>query len=660
MTPQIAKTLAFDGKVHSKLKEALFERLRLSERRMNDRYKQMAQNEELFQAFIPVRDVDRLRKANRERYGVPEYTTIEIPYGYSVVMTAHTYYSSVFCARNPVMQLMGRHGESEQKVQAMETLLAYQTSVGEMMAPLFIWLLDPGKYGYGIIGHFWDVEINHVRKVKVSEPSFFGTPIQGAAGVKETVVEDVPGYEGNRIYNVRPQDFLPDPRVALIHFQKGEFCARYVEVAWNEIFEGSRKEEGQNRYFNYEKLVRMRAGRDHEQPSTQVQRDKGSENVTTLPGAGFLEDGRTIPVGFIKGHEVYIKLIPNDWGLGDGKRQEIWVFNLTTNGIIFGGGPLGEYANRFPFDILTDEIDGYSIFPKSTMERCKPLNDVMSWLVNQHFYNVRAALNNQFVVDPSKIVMKDAENPEPGKLIRLKPLAYGTDVRTVLQQIPVGDVTRGHISDLSMVMDMVQRMVPANDSIMGVQPSGSSRQTATSVRTSTHFSTSRLKTQCEWWSAVGWSPFIQKIVQRTQQMYSAEKQFRLVGDLAQFSSEFINVTPDAISGFYDYEPVDGTLPIDRFAQANLWQMIMQSMEKHPEILMTYDIAKIFAWVAQLAGIKNLAQFRLSPEAMLQRQVQAGNVIPIGAATKEISGSSQLPVRRNPNEPKQIASVGPTG
>lgn len=662
MTPDIKKALKFDGKIHPKLKEALMERLRLSERRMRDRYKQMAQNEELFQAFIPEREVDRLRRINRESYGMPEYRTIELPYAYSVAMTAHTYYSSVFCARNPVFQLMGRHGESEQKVQAIETLMAYQTSVGNNMLPLFVWLLDPAKYGYGVIGHYWDTETYNLTRVEEKIPDFFGVPIQGAAATKELVSEQVTGYEGNRIYNVRAQDWLPDPRVALVHFQKGEFCARYVETPWNEIFEGSRESDGQYRFFNYDKLLRMRANRDHEQTgSGGVHRDEGSSNVTTLPGAGTLEDGKTVPVGFIKGYEIYLKLIPRDWNLGKGNRQEIWVFNITTNGIIFGGGPLGELANKFPFDILTDEIDGYSIFPRSTLERCKPLNDVMTWLINTHFYNVRAALNNQFVVDPSKVVMKDAENPKPGKLIRLKPIAYGTDVRTVLAQLQVGDVTRGHVNDLSMVMDMVQRMVPANDSIMGVQPSGSSRQTATSVRTSTHFSTSRLKTQCEWWSAGGWGPLTQKLVQRTQQRYSAEKQFRLVGDLAQFSSEFVNVTPDMIAGFYDFEPVDGTLPIDRFAQANLWQMIMQSMEKHPQILMTYDIAKIFAWVAQLAGIKNLAQFRLSPDQLMQQQIQAGNVIPITEANRQLTGSGSPPApRRNMNEPRQLPATGPTG
>jgi hypothetical protein len=88
-----------------------------------------------------------------------------------------------------------------------------------------------------------------------------------------------------------------------------------------------------------------------------------------------------------------------------------------------------------------------------------------------------------------------------------------------------------------------------------------------------------------------------------------------------------------ISGFYDFVPVDGTFPVDRFAQANLWNMLLGQAQKLPQVMMQYDIGRIFAWVATLAGLKNIQQFRVvtqTPEALGQA-VQAGNVVPIGAA-----------------------------
>ena len=642
---ELGKQLKYATPLHNKVRDALQSRLKMSEQRMKTRWAQIAKNEEQFQAYIPEQDVDAVRRLRLEQSGVPDYRTIEIPYSYAVAMTAHTYYTSVFCARNPVFQLAGRHGESEMKRLATEALLAYQFTVAQWALPIFVWLLDPGKAGFGVVMHHWEQEVVRRRAKQKVPRTFMGMAIPGTEQEVD-VVEDIIGYEGSRLVNVRPQDWLPDPRVALVHFQKGEFCGRYTEVPWNEIYEG----QTTGRYFNYEVLKKMKEGRNLQEGGSPS-RDLGSEKVTELPGESQVEAGYDVPVGFVKGHEVFMRLIPNEWKLGKGDRQEIWVFNISTNGVIFGATPLGEYSNKFPFDILVDEVDGYTIFPRSMIERCKPLSDVITWLINSHFYNVRQSLNNQFVYDPSMVVGKDVENPEPGKLIRLKPAAYGKDVRTVISQLQTMDVTARHPQDVVLIQQFIQRVTGVNDTVMGMVNQGD-RTTATEVRHSTTFGINRLKTQCEWFSIVGFNPLTQKLVQRSQQYYDKGKQLRIVGDLAQFGTGFMEVTPDLIAGFWDFEPVDGTLPVDRFAQANLWNMIIQQMATSPQIMMQYDIAKIFGWVAQLAGIKNLAQFKITPDQLLQQQVQAGNVVPISQAAKATG--------TNLNEPRQVPGVGATG
>jgi hypothetical protein len=100
------------------------------------------------------------------------------------------------------------------------------------------------------------------------------------------------------------------------------------------------------------------------------------------------------------------------------------------------------------------------------------------------------------------------------------------------------------------------------------------------------------------------------------------------------------------------------LPIDRFAQANLWKEIMLAMQRLPQIAMEYDIGKIFAWTAQLGGLKNISQFKIqmgSP-AWLQQQAQMGNMVPLGGAANGPPPAAAA----NMAEPKQIGGVGPTG
>jgi hypothetical protein len=266
----------------------------------------------------------------------------------------------------------------------------------------------------------------------------------------------------------------------------------------------------------------------------------------------------------------------------------------------------------------------------------------MDWLLNSHFYNVRAVLNNNFIADPTKLVIKDFQNNEPGMLIRMKPEAYGQDIRTFFQQIAVGDVTQSNIADIQVMMGIAERATGVNDQLMGMLNS-SGRKTATEVRTGTGFGINRLKTIAEYMSATGFMSHASGLVQMAQQLYDAQKKLKLVGDLArQDGGRFIMVTPESIVGNYDFIPVDGTLPIDRMAQANLWKEILLGMRNFPEIMMQYDVAKIFSHLALLGGIRNINQFKLDPQALMQRQVamqltgmdqlgkeaKRGNIVPL--------------------------------
>jgi len=240
------------------------------------------------------------------------------------------------------------------------------------------------------------------------------------------------------------------------------------------------------------------------------------------------------------------------------------------------------------------------------------------------------------------------ENPEPGKLIRLKPIAYGTDARLAVNQLAVGDITRSHVNDSQMVAELLQRVSGVNDTVMGMI--GGDRKTATEVRSSTTFGINRLKTNCEYFSAMGFSPWAQKLTQLSQQMYDAKRKYRIVGNAAQFAGRYLEAGGEDIAGFFDFTPVDGTLPVDRFAQVNLWQQILQGIPTMPGVAQTYDVPKIFSFVAQLAGLKNIDSFRVQVmnDGQLQNQVQAGNMVPVSAA------------QPNLNEPGQVPGMGATG
>jgi hypothetical protein len=154
-------------------------------------------------------------------------------------------------------------------------------------------------------------------------------------------------------------------------------------------------------------------------------------------------------------------------------------------------------------------------------------------------------------------------------------------------------------------------------------------------------------------------------IQTTQQMYTDDKKFRIAGDSVNLAEQFIDVTPEKIAGSYDYLPVDGTLPIDRFAMVSMWGNLFSQLRNFPEIAQQYNMAEVFAWVAQLAGLKNIKQFKINvlppgagaEGAGLQAGGQSG-----GAGRTQSGGGTRGGGTQGPSIPlpRQVPGVGPSG
>jgi hypothetical protein len=157
-------------------------------------------------------------------------------------------------------------------------------------------------------------------------------------------------------------------------------------------------------------------------------------------------------------------IVPKQMGLSPVGSPEKWVF---TCGLTAGKGamsthttgnaevvvqarPLGCDHNKFPISCLEVEPEAYGLGSRSMPEVMEPIQNTLDWLINSHMYNVRKTMNNQFIMDPSKIVVGDVSDPAAGGVIRLRPSAYGTDVNTVVKQMQVVDVTKAHLSSISL------------------------------------------------------------------------------------------------------------------------------------------------------------------------------------------------------------------
>jgi len=631
--PNLTLKIPKESNLHRKIITKLDSRIKFAEQGNIKRREKWTRAEELTLAYLPESEADRLRRADREDKGNPTYTTIQIPYTYAQLMSVHTYISSVFFARSPVHQFSGLHGEGEQQVQAVEALLNYQVVVGEMLAPYYIWIYDVLKYGYGVLGEYWDKQTLQAGQITEVEDPETGR-VQKVEVIKEFV-----GYEGNRVCNISPYDFWTDPRVPANRFQEGEICVWLKRVNWSTVL----RRERQGYYMNLEHLRKHASIPPAQQGSPELERPEERDWI----GEDFQqEDRHPSQIGLF---EVYAEIVPSEWGLGKTDYPMKWVFTLTYDKeLLIGATPLGYTHCKYPFMLGESEIEGYGLFSRGIPDIIEPIQNTADWLINSHFFNVRAALNNQFIMDPSKIVVEDAQDGGPGFRYRLRPEAYGGNIDQFFKQVQVQDVTRAHMEDLKVVNTLGERILGANDQIVG-STGGTTRKTATESRISAGFGTNRLKTIAEYMSAAAYAPHAIRLVQNSQQYFDVQKKLRIVGDLAQISGPgFINVNPDAIGGFYEYVPVDGTLPVDRMAQATLWKEILANIRNFPIIAQQYDISRIFAWVATLAGLKNINQFKV--------QVLPPGVAPTGDVLQSPSGNGLPPPGGTGVEPGNAAAT----
>lgn len=618
----LSKEIRPGTKLHTDLLEHIRTRVQYSERKMQSYKKSWDEADASMKAYIKESDYSKAEKeAQQERkksFDKTDYVTLEVPYSYAMISTLHTYFASIFLSRTPVYQVTGRHAEAQHQVMAMEAYLDYQFRVGEHSVPLFNWLYDMSKYGLGVMGNYWDRETVTTSVIEKVPKTLAGIPLPGKFETR-MVATEVVGFQGARVFNVRPHDFRPDPRCSISNFQKGEFCGRVTSAGWHEL-------EGNSTLINLDILYKH-LNKKKSSEGNEYSKDPGNKNLELpyQPGEGE-EDPRLAP-GSVPLIEMYVRINPKRWKLASSDRNEIWKFVLADNEILIQAKPLGLYHNRFPYSVMEFGMGSEEFVKRPLMDYIRPLSDTLTWLFNSHFYAVRTALNDKRLVDPTRVVMSDVYNLDRN-VIRLRPEAYGTPLKDALMQLDVRDPTSQHLGSAQYVETMIQRVGGIVDNLMGVVNQGG-RKTATEVRNSTGMATNRLKTPAEYNSALGWSPLIQQIISNTQQNYDGQMKLRLAGDL--YKGEAVEVTPESLAGFYDFVPVDGTLPVDRLAQANFWKELIGMLASSEQAAMTWDLNSMIQHAMQLQGERNISKFKIqvSPNEQLMQQALAGNVVPLG-------------------------------
>jgi len=611
---------------HNSLRNKIWQRANESRHEISKRFPYWREIDKTLTTYIPLKDYEKKIKGNDDTKPV----SIVFPYTYSILESLLTYLTMAFF-QDPIFQYEGVEDDDVQGAMLLEMVIRLHCIKNKVPLAIHTVLRDSLAYGVGIGIPGW-------RKVYGRKPirstietmSDIGTSTEFDVQMVDSLL-----FEGNKLSNIDPYMWLPDPSVASSDIQSGEFIGwvdrdNYMNI----LSEESQPEQG---LFNVKYLKRKKDQRSTlslDQSDREIRHGGSSELNRSMTNT-------TNPVDVIK---MYINLIPKDWKLSTSENPEKWYFELASDDIIIACERADHNHGMYPVSVASPEFDGYSITPIGRLEVLHGLQHVLDFEFNSHIANVKKAINDMLIVDPYLVNINDLKDPRPGALIRLRRPAWGRGVDKVVQQLMVQDITRANIGDATYITSMMDRVSGADQSMQGaLRQGGPERLTGTEFKGTRGSAMSRLQHIS---MSIGMQ-FMQDIgtmfAVHTQQYMSEDTYVRIIGKHAEtlkktfgMESRSSKVSMYDLAINYDLIVRDGSIPGGNFSDA--WIEMFKVIGTNPELMQQFDITRIFMYIAGQLGAKNVEDFKrnvdqtqaqVMPDEQVEREAQAGNLVPMG-------------------------------
>ena len=614
MTEELKSFISPESPTHAKLVQKIQASLRLSQSAMSPFYERWQKREQQFQAYVPEQTLKVLSKEPVAKVQkLP--ATVVVPYAFSTIRTIVTYLQAVFLGRRPIFTVTPYSGTRLESAEALENLLQFNADYSRIIKPFTQWLYAGEIYGLGILKNSFETQTKETT-TQLQDP-ITGQPLTTRTA---KII-----YQGNTTENVDPFMFFPDPRVPLLDVaSQGEFIFSRSFVSRHRL-----KLSDQYVYLDAIKSI----PRDLQATTNlglrangRAQDEMDYENLESSSESFVQLDEGTI---WLDPKELNIPL-PIEFS---SEKPLKFLVTLANNSQVIRFEIFDPDHGEHPYVVNEPYAVGSGNFGNMGIsDYLGPFQETISWFLNSHIQNVKGAVNNSFIYDPTMIEEKDLQSDAPNKCIRIKPKAFGTELQAYFKQIDVRDVTSGHVDDMQNLMRIGDACSAVNENLRGMQDSGG-RKTATEVRTTAEAASSRLASHASFISGASVVKLGRQWAMNLQQYLAPDFQAVFLND----QNQEVALTQADLAGDFYFKVSDGTLPMDKVALFDIWTQALQFVAGQPILAQTFDLPKLFEFVAKLGGADTIEQFRLqpaSPEAIAQG-VESGNLIPQGGINEAI-------------------------
>lgn len=529
--------------------------------------------------------------------------------------TVLTYFMAALFGRNPMFQLEGLTRSSRPAAMILERVLHQQMRRTAGEARLAQLLLDNIRYGGAPTKIVWDHAANQ-----------------------------------NRIVNINPRRWFPDPRAQWSDLESQQFVGL---VDW-QSYSSLARSGAYPKLTKYPSL-RSSMGRNKQGWSAHKWNQDEGRGLSINPAQSNERSNEAFKVGdarvvdefwfVLAGHEINIPTIKHIHLVATVIDESV-IIRLQLN-------PYGRVTA--PMVVGSLYADAHKTFGQSLYDVLMPLHNIATWLLRSRVDNVQAALTNLIFVDPTMVSVPDLIDRNPWGVVRtLQGTKPGDGV--FVAQVP--DVTRGHWNDIMALSDLKQRVSAASDAQQGIPTPGI--RSATEIQRLTQLGSQRLGVLSRISSATTIRPLANMLASNVQDALAFRGSMRIDPDA--MPAELANITQDGyldydatmFQGDIDYLIIDGTLPVEPTRSPDTWMTMLKVMAE-TGLNMEYDMGKMAEEAIRSMGITDMDRFRHTPgqkekgmlpnqQLALMEKMRGASVQPAEQVSREVERGNLIPMR----------------
>lgn len=633
---------ALDEETETKLIDYVQACFDLSHDKISRRYDYWQEAEATHDLYVPSRVIEEVRRGKNKGRTKPRIIdTIRTPYSRAILDVNSTYMLSIF-GGSPPFKIEPQRSSSMRGAKIIEAELAANMRRIGYEKYVYQMAVDQGRYGMSPMAIYYGK----------------GT--------------------GNILRNIDPWDYFPDPRVSAQNRDEADFVglrstASLTALRRRNIYARLDKcAHGDEPTFSWacNRDVRERVRGQSIDPTAPTHTEKSRKEYK-------LGRARVLNTLFAYFDPMEIAGIPAPFGL-----YRITVVD-EKHIVLLDRCPWPH--GRIPIVHGESDYDAHKNFGSSAYDLMMPLQRFQDWLIRARVENVQSIIQARLIVDPNRIHMADILEPNAARMVRTLP---GVSPKDAIMPVDVPDATRTYWQDLDTAGQLMQRLMAANDTVQGVQTD--TERTATEIARLTALGQQRLGTKARLLSATMIREAVGMMVKNMQYFGLSGGVTKLPPELSKTEDGWYEWRVDEILGDFDYVVTDGTLPVDPrtnpenllrairvlgetgmfsrwsadkfieqylmisgFHDIDTWRMTAEQAREQQQAMQGQMVAQdpnaqaqlmgAAAQMAQATGQMPQLGVSVQPDEQVMRDAQAGNVVPIDRATREMAGSP-VPMR----------------